>query len=380
MIANAWAAGEDNPTSKHRIALELARKGHRVLWVEGAGMRRPSLGSGHDRGRIARKLRAASRGPREVHERIWVVTPLLVPIPSRAAVRLLNGWIYRAAMQATCRRLAFASPVLINYVPVLADAMKRWRGGRVVYHCVDRWDAFDMYDSAMMAEVDRQCCERADIVIASSQTLLERCRRHSPSAHLVMHGVDYDHFATALDAPARPDDLPAGPVVGFFGLLSEWLDQELVLRLADELPDAQLALIGTADVDVSRLETRENIHLLGPRPFSELPRYVARFAVGIIPFVVNELTVAVNPIKLREMMAAGCPVVSSAMPEVAKYADLVRQTVVVARDRDEFVDAVKARLAQAPDVTERRRLSERMRDETWEAKVAQILAVLESVP
>jgi len=221
IIANAWGAGKDNPTSKHRIALELARQGHRVLWVEGAGMRRPSLGSGHDRGRIARKLRAACRGARPVHERIWVVTPLLVPVPSRASVRTLNGWLYRAVIRHTCRKLGFASPVLVNYVPVLADAMKRWWGAQVVYHCVDRWDAFDMYDSAMMAAVDRQCCEEADVVIASSCDLLARCERHNPNSHLVMHGVDYAHFATALQSPPRPDDLPAGPVVGFFGLLSE---------------------------------------------------------------------------------------------------------------------------------------------------------------
>jgi len=159
------------------------------------------------------------------------------------------------------------------------------------------------------------------------------------------------------------------------------MDQNLVLRLAEEVPQAQLVLIGTADVDVGRLRQRENIHLLGARPFRELPRYIAHFEVGIIPFVVNELTAAVNPIKLREMMAAGCPVVSTAMPEVAKYAENdaagTREGVVVADSRDAFVSAVKVRLADAMDASGHHGLSDRMRGETWETKVSQILGILE---
>lgn len=385
MIANAWGAGEDNPTSKHRIALELARRGHRVLWVEGAGMRRPSLTSGRDRGRIVRKLRAALDGARPVGERIWVVTPLLVPLPSMAAVRALNSWIYRSVIRRTCRKLGFSRPALINYVPVLAGAMKPVSGGQVVYHCVDRWDAFEMYDSAVMAAADRQCCGLADVVIASSQDLLDRCRRHNHHTHLVMHGVDYEHFAEALEGFPRPTGLPDGQIAGFFGLLSEWLDQDLILRLADEMPPIQIVLIGAADVDVERLRGRANIHLLGPRPFSELPRYVGHFDVGIIPFVMNELTAAVNPIKLREMMAAGCPVVSTAMPEVEKYTEHAALAapgggVSVAYSRSDFVELVKKRIAQPLGADGRRALSRLMVSETWAAKVDLMLSVLEDEP
>lgn len=373
IIANAWGAGADNPTSKHRIAIELARRGHRVLWVEGAGMRRPSLGSGHDRGRILRKLRQACRGARPVADRLWVVTPLLVPLPSKTGIRKLNGWIYRRVMRRCSRRLSFEQPVLINYVPVLSEAMKAWHGKRVVYHCVDRWDAFDMYDSTLMAEVDRQCCELADVVIATSEDLYERCRSRCASCRLIMHGVDHAHFAAALDAPDRPRDLPDGDIVGFFGLLSEWVDQELLVRLAEAVPTANVVLIGTADVDVSALESVPNIHLLGPRPFRELPAYIASFRVGIIPFAVNELTKAVNPIKLREMLAAGCPVVSTALPEVARYEGVGCR---VSGGGTAFVAWVKEGLAKPLSDPQRKALSESMAGETWEAKVSEMLKVL----
>jgi len=212
IIANAWEAGIANPTSKHRIALDLARRGHRVLWLEGAGMRQPSIGSGSDRSRILKKLRLACRGARRVEgseEResevrsqnseapnselqvsgfrsqppsasglkpsafnlqpsvsggIWVLSPLLIPLPSRTWVRRFNGWLCARLARFWTKRLGFHDPVLINYVPVLAEAMRAWKSrGELkatrtpnaerrttnicVYHCVDRWDAFKMYDT-----------------------------------------------------------------------------------------------------------------------------------------------------------------------------------------------------------------------------------------
>lgn len=383
LIANSWQAGVTNPTSKHRIALELARLGHRVLWIEGAGMRVPSLGSGSDRSRILRKVARAFGGARraEASGHIEVVSPLLLPLPRRAWARRLNGWMCARIGRRWAGRGGTA-PVLVNYVPVLSHALAGWRGVRV-YHCVDRWDAFRMYDSAVMAACDEQCCRWADLVIASSADLAERCRRFSSRVRLVPHGVDHGHFARALDAGDRPADLPAGPVIGFFGLLSEWVDQDLLVRTARAVPDCSLALIGTADVPVDRLKAEPNILVLGPRPFADLPRYLAHFTVGMIPFVVNELTRAVNPIKLREMLAGGCPVVSTALPEVCAMADAQpalrgSRGVRVAQTADEFVACVRRFAAQPLGPDERRRLSEAVASETWASKVREILDLIRS--
>lgn len=398
IIANAWAAARDNPTSKHQIARELVLAGHRVLWLEGAGMRRPSLGSGQDRGRIARKLRASFRGAQRVPPAdlarpgegaptgaLWVLAPLLIPLPRYAAVRAFNAWLFRAIARAWCRRLDFKFPVLINYVPVLAGVMRHWRrgrraGGAVVYHCVDRWDQFGMYDTALMAAMDRACRAHAEVVIASSMALGAHCRADHANVHIVDHGVDYPHFARALADPAlpRPADCPPGALVGFIGLLSEWIDQALLVRLARAVHPASLVLIGKADVPIDALRAEPNIHILGPRPFAELPAYLGAMTVGLIPFQVSELTRAVNPIKLREMLAAGCPVVSTALPEVERYAG--RGGVQVAADADGFVAAVRQVLAQPLDRAERRTLSAPMQQETWAAKVREILACIDHSP
>lgn len=385
IIANAWQAGHDNPTSKHQIALELARMGHRVLWLEGAGMRRPRLGSSSDRSRIVEKLRRSMAGARRVTHgstgEIHVLTPLLIPLPSSSVVRRLNGAICRSGALRAARRLSFEGPVLINYVPVLADAMRGWQG-IAIYHCVDRWSAFDMYDSDLMDAADAACCRYADAVIASSTDLYEHCRARHERVSLIMHGVNHANFAAGLDVAARPADLPSGRIVGFFGLLSEWLDQDLLCRAAQALPDRQFVLIGRADVAVDRLQAVGNIHLLGPRPFEELPAYIAHFDVGIIPFLVNELTRAVNPIKLREMLAAGCPVVSTALPEVEPYARETHDNdaesfVDVATDADAFIGALRRRTETPSTDVFRRRISDSVAHETWEQKTREIVKVVQ---
>jgi len=518
ILANAWSAARDNPTSKHQIALELARQGHRVLWVEGAGMRRPKMGSARDRSRAWRKVVGAWRGPersevrsqrseiggqRSEEERsmlneigdqqaegsdrmsdssanlqssifnlqsICVLSPLTIPLPAQAWARRFNGWLVTHLARKWARRLGFQDPVLINYVPVFAEVMRRWGergrhgastfapstqrrasadkwrihlrqgfGGQVahgegkshevfsnkepgtasgamphapcsmrLYHCVDRWDSFGTYDRDLMASLDAECCRQADVVVASSTDLYERCKGYNANTYLMTHGVDYQHFAKALELEIRgqrPEVTVAtsdrsnnlqssifnlqSPIVGFFGLISEWVDQDLLVRLAREVPQVQVVLIGKADVSTDRLSAEKNIHLLGPRVFAELPVYAAGFAVGIIPFTVNELTRAVNPIKLQEMLAAGCPVVSTDLPEARAVADTVNETVrnrqpgfpwavAVARNADEFVACVKECLERRTEVDDRRAISDSVKNETWECKVIEILKLVKN--
>jgi glycosyltransferase involved in cell wall biosynthesis len=443
IIANAWQASVDNPTSKHQIALELARQGHRVLWVEGAGMRVPKISSGADRGRMAAKVKKGFSPASQVAENIWRIAPLVIPLPAFAAVRALNAGIYLRAIRRNMNVLGFENAVLVNFVPVVPGVLKSWRG-RKVYYCVDRWDQFDMYDSALMSKLDEACCRNADLVIASAGDLYERCKKLNPNTHLITHGVDYEHFAKALQNsedgrqktddreqkadkeisnieypmsksqgntqhsdtsevqhpescipdPAsgtpspehrtpntehtpRPAELPSGRIIGFFGLISEWVDQDLLVRLAAELPDAHVVLIGKADVPIDKLKAAANIHILGPRPFAELPTYVAHFDVGVIPFIVNDLTRAVNPIKFHEMMAAGCPVVSTELPEVAPYAG--RDGIKTAGSVEDFIECVRNYLDHPTTSKQKLSLSESVKGETWQAKVREFLGYLNAL-
>ncbi len=375
ILANAWQDGLQNPTSKHHVARELARAGHRVLWVNGAGMRTPSLGVGHDRSRIAAKIGQAMSGIQPGGDRIWVIAPLILPFPQSALARRINARIYERAARNACRRLGFSEPTFINFLPMVPQFQARWPW-RKLYYCVDRWDAFDTYDADLMTRLDELCCRSADLVVTTSAALQERAQRYNENTHLVLHGVNHNHFASSLDGFERPDDLPnGGRVFGFIGLIGAWVDQELLIQLARRFPDDQVVLIGGADVELMALEAEANIHVLGPRPFADLPSYLAHFDLGLIPFVINDLTLSVNPIKLREMIAAGCPVVSTALPEVSRLAEDLPE-VEVADEVEAFAASINHLLSRPLDADSRRKLSERVAEETWKDKVRQILALL----
>ncbi len=375
ILANAWQDGLQNPTSKHHVAHELAQAGHRVLWVNGAGMRTPNLGTGHDLSRIVTKLGQAASGIQSFDDRIWVIAPLILPFPQSRLFRSLNARIYLHASRVSSRHLGFSKPTLINFLPMVPRYQERWPW-RKLYYCVDRWDAFDTYDAELMRDLDEQCCRSADLVITTSRELQKRARSYNDNTHMILHGVDHAHFATSLSVNEQPDDLPQhGRVFGFIGLISAWVDQELLIRIARAFPDDHVVLIGGFDVPVDALRGEPNIHVLGPRPFSELPRYLGHFDLGLIPFVLNDLTLSVNPIKLREMIAAGCPVVSTALPEVARLASEMEE-VAVAADPEEFIAKIASFLDSPPEAASRQALSDMVAGETWQHKVQNILELL----
>jgi glycosyltransferase involved in cell wall biosynthesis len=244
---------------------------------------------------------------------------------------------------------------------------------RVVYHCVDEYSAF-AGAGADIARLEEELIRRSDLVITCSTPLEASKRLINPNTVLVRHGVERDHFARALDATTVvPDDvaqLPR-PILGFYGLIAEWVDLAAFRACAEAFPEGSIVIVGpenNADAaGLERLRALPNVHLLGRKPYQALPGYCKAFDVALLPFIKNELTENANPLKLREYLAAGLPVVSTDIPEAVALAD---KGVYLARDSSEFVDGVKRALADGAGPSRAR--SEAMSGESWDAKVAEI--------
>lgn len=369
-FANDWRG---DPTSKHHIMRTYARYTD-VLWVESSGMRKPQLSKQSDLSRIAGRLRSAAGGLRQEGERLHVLSPISIPLPGNPVAQRANRHIYHLAISRALRQLGLRrDPLLWVYIPTVAPYLRGLRRRGLVYHCVDRWWAFSDYNADVMRACHASLCRTADVTFASAAALLDDCREYTPNAHLMRHGVEWRHFATAaLEPPPRPSDIAdiQGPILGFFGLFHEWVNQDLLLQLADTFPSATLILIGKADIDVSRLQQRSNIRLLGQKPYAELPAYAAAFDIGLIPFHDNELTQAVNPIKLREYLSAGMPVVATALPEIVAFAD--NPLVCAVRGTDEFIAAVGGLLDRKFSPDARRRAAMEMRGESWPGRCAEM--------
>jgi glycosyltransferase involved in cell wall biosynthesis len=189
--------------------------------------------------------------------------------------------------------------------------------------------------------------------------------------------VEHGHFARALEPGPLPGDLeriPA-PRVGFFGLIHEWVDTDLIAALADRLPFS-FVVIGSSNQDLSALAARPNVHLLGRKPYADLPEWCRGFDAAIVPFRISELTASVNPIKLREYAAAGLPVVATGLPEIRRCGDIA----VCPEGVDEWVAALRQAVARGQDPAERRAQSARVRDQDWGAIAKRMGALVEASP
>jgi glycosyltransferase involved in cell wall biosynthesis len=233
----------------------------------------------------------------------------------------------------------------------------------LVYHCVDEYSEFSGVNSAAILTLEEELLRKADLAIVSAAPLLQSKSRVNPRTVLVRHGVDFPHFRRALDpATAIPRDIAdlPRPVIGFFGLIADWVDFELLAAVARRYQHGSLVLLGKATVDTSSLSL-PNVYLLGRKPYAELPAYCKGFDVALNPFHVNKLTHNFNPLKVREYLAAGLPVVSTPIPEVAAV-ELCR----IGDTHAEFLAELDAALAQpGPQMA----ISETMRRETWDARL-----------
>lgn len=355
-----------DPLSKNHLMRLLARR-NRVLWVNSIGYRAPTA-SRADAARALRKMREALRPMREVEPNLFVLNPVAIPAYGRAWARGLNRWCLRAQVKRAMRRLRFSRPINWVFNPAAAVIAGTLGEEMVVYHCVDEYSAFSGVSPRSMADLEAKLLAQSRLVITSSRRLFVVKRRANPQTVLVRHGVDYDHFRRAL-APETivPDEIAclSRPVIGYFGLIAQdWVDLKLVEHVARQFPGASIVMLGKVAMDVSSIARLPNVHLLGRKPYESLPAYCKGFDVAMIPFPINQATLNANPLKAREYLAAGLPVISTAIPEVA-----VLGQCRIGADREGFVTQIQAALGDPGPSLLR---SESVREESWEARLAQI--------
>jgi glycosyltransferase involved in cell wall biosynthesis len=367
-FGNEWFA--ENRTSSHHIARRLPAHG-RVLYVDSPGMR-PPRASGRDFKRLIAKLRQALRLPVEVAPNLWHCTVPQLPFPRLPGVRLLNrivgGWAVRRAMRA----VGMVKPISWFVVPHPGVLAGKLGEQAVVYYCIDDYAAHPGVDVAAIEAADLALTRRADVVFVAPPALVERKRAINEHTEFSPHGVDFDLFSQANDAATIVPPAAAAlrsPIVGFFGLLADWIDIELLAHLARQRPQWTLLLVGHASTDLAPLEGLANVVRVGPQPYETLPAWAKAFDVAVIPYRQNRQVQNANPLKLREYLATGKPVVSVPTPEVSRFSPHVR----LAATPEAFLEAVEEALRDRDDEEARRQRMDFVRGMSWDARVAEVL-------
>ena len=370
-FGNDWSA--ENRTSSHHIAERLSKR-TRVLYVDSPGLRSPRA-DGRDLKKLCRKAWAAMRRPQRVADRLWLVSVPQIPFRRLPFVRRLNIAVGRRLVKRALSRLGFARTVSWFAVPhpgVLANAFGE---SVVVYYCIDDYAALPDIDARTIADMDAHLTNDADQVFVASSRMLEAKRRLRPSTVLAPHGVDAALFGTASDPGLA---IAAGarhlqrPVVGFYGLIEEWIDLDLIADLAERRPQWTFLMVGRVVVDPGRSRRAPNVVFVGPQPYRTLPSWAKAFDVAIIPYRLTRQVVNAAPLKLREYLATGKPVVAVPTPDIEQFAGLVR----LAHGPDQFVAEIEEALAHDTSADRARRIAATS-TMTWDARLNQVVAIVE---
>jgi glycosyltransferase involved in cell wall biosynthesis len=231
------------------------------------------------------------------------------------------------------------------YTPYALTFSRHLTPDLCVYDNMDELSAFQGASPRLIA-LERELLRRAHLVFTGGQSLYEAKRHRHHNIHPMPSSIDAPHFAAARDrVSAVPEHagLP-GPRLGFFGVIDERMDTQLIAALADRRPDWQIVMIGpVVKIDPASLSRRPNIHWIGGKSYDELPAYLAGWDIGIMPFAINEATRFISPTKTPEFLAAGLPVISTPVPDVVRpYGDL--GLVAIGADADAFVAQAEALL------------------------------------
>jgi glycosyltransferase involved in cell wall biosynthesis len=364
-----FASGWDyHPTSKHHV-MRLLSERNQVIWVNWHSSRRPRVHP-TDLWSVVSKLRQIRRGPRRVSDSLTVVTPGQLPLPGCNFARKLNAMMVRRAIHRVLDTLPKQPVQIWSFAPDVSEMAGAFGEELVLYYCVDAFGEFPGYDRDLIERRERELIARSDLVVTTSRPLYEaKCKLH-PEVHLVQHGVDHELLSRglreSLPCPADLVNLPR-PIMGFVGMIGEWVDLDIVANLAKLRPDSSIVMVGPELTNRGPCANLPNVHFLGSRDHSLLPAYLRYFDVGLIPFRHVPLTHNANPIKLYEYVAAGLPVVSTPLPAV----EAVEDAVWLAEEAEEWATCC-ARAARRNEPVARLQRSQRMRTESWPARLDQI--------
>ncbi len=309
------------PSSTQHLIKRLS-KDRKILWINSIGIRQPQMNT-HDLKRIWKKITSSvinNNSVSNITSNIVVVNPATLPAPREKFARMCATSILNFQLQPIIKKFKLRDPIVWTSLPTALDIINKLNPTSLVYYVGDDYSSLEGVDKDLIQDRENKLAEKANLIIAASKSLFARFP-HGRTG-LLPHGVDYSLFATPCE---RAKDLPndGRPIAGYYGSLSDWIDYPLLIETIKKQPQWHFVFIGKESEKTEKLAVYENVHILGPRDYDLLPSYSQHWSVGIIPFKNNGQIRACNPLKLKEYMAAGRPVITTDFPALDEYRSFV---------------------------------------------------------
>lgn len=326
-----------------QISEQFAQQGHRVFYVttEMIGIRKEEA----SKEEIGRQVTI-----KNIDRNVWLVT-LCANQPLNLYQDEMELWdiqYLKWSVEYVRDKFGLSQLVSIVDLPFWTPLVTAMDQHHIVYDCMDHHAGFSTNNKTMLHQ-EEQLLREAGLVVTTSLHLYNWAAPYNPSTVLIRNAADTNHFSKPAQADELLPELESihQPIIGYYGAISDWFDVQLIESLARNRSDWTFVLIGhTFGCDTSGIEGLSNVLLLGEKPYHELPAYLHRFQVALIPFIKNELTQATNPVKLYEYLAAGKPVVSTELPEVKSVAEGL---VSIADTVAQFEEAIEAALLESEE-------------------------------
>jgi len=361
IFADDW--GRHPSSCQHLVGRLLDR--HAVTWVNTIGTRTPKF-----------DLATVKRGLGKVRQwfhkqdapgespKIDIVNPRMWPWFTRKMDRRLNRKLLVNSLRPILDQMT-EPPIAVTALPLVADIMDDLPVKHWIYYCVDDFSEWPGLDRAVLKKMERIVVDRAEGLIAVSEHLQDRLRRMGRAAELLTHGVDLEFWRTNA-VPATPSRIV------FWGVLDRRMDTAWVRALSERLTEGTIVLVGPEqDVD-PQLKRLPNVEMPGPVAFEELPVIASTASVLIMPYANLPVTRAMQPLKLKEYLATGKPVVVRDLPATRDWADALDAV----SNAESFAERVIERLKTAlPEVQARARV--RLADSSWNAKARLFESMIE---
>jgi len=330
--------GEDwgvHPSSTQYL-IKILNRQRVIVWVNSIGLRKPRFCL-RDLLRIVNKVKVYIFNKAETKSKtekngfnqkslvkdFVVINPLIIPCADSWLTITLNKLILKKQLKLAMNKLKIKNPIIWSSLPTSVDYLKLLGDFPCVYYCGDDFSGLAGVDHKLVTKKEKALVTRSEYIFTAS----EKLNKKFPSSKTITipHGVNYQLFSQ--QSTSLPNDQPnEKPIAGFYGSISSWLDQPLIVQTAKKLPNWNFVFIGNIECDVSEMRACSNIFFLGIKEHEQLPQYIQHWNVAILPFKDNKQIQMCNPLKLREYLASGTPIVATNFNALDDYRTHIQVT------------------------------------------------------